>query len=81
MGRTTLDWIVIADPTDTFTQRLFYRSDLRVSARHKTWPDGIVFKNLVTGEQRQYAQGELLTVTSTSSTSATAEEPPREGRR
>ena len=60
MGRTTLDWFVLMDPSDTFTQRLFHWRDLETSARQQVWPEGIVFRNQVTGEQRRYAGGQLL---------------------
>ncbi len=60
MGRTTLDWFVVLDPTDTFTQRLFHWRDLETSAQQQVWPEGIVFRNQVTGEQRRYASGQLI---------------------
>jgi hypothetical protein len=60
MGRTTLDWFVVLDPSDTFTWRLFHWRDLETSAQQQVWPEGIVFRNQVTGEQRRYAGGQLL---------------------
>ncbi len=60
MGRTTLDWFVVLDPSDTFTQRLFHWRDLETSAQQQVWPEGIVFRNQVTGEQRRYADGHLI---------------------
>ena len=60
MGRTTLDWFVVIDPSDTFTQRLFHWRDVETSAQQQVWPEGIVFRNQVTGEQRRYAGGQLI---------------------
>ncbi len=60
MGRTTLDWFVILDPSDTFTRRLFHWRALETSAQQQVWPEGIVFCNQVTGEQRRYASGQLI---------------------
>ena len=60
MGRTTLDWFVVLDPSDTFTQRLFHWRDLETSAQQQVWPEGIVFRNQVTGEHRRYADGQLI---------------------
>ncbi len=63
MGRTTLDWLVISDPSDTFSQRLFHWRDVLTSAQQQVWPEGIVFRNRVTGEQQRYSAGELMPLT------------------
>jgi hypothetical protein len=62
MGRTTLDWLVVNDPSDTFSQRLFHWRDLMVSTQQRVWPEGIVFRNRVTGEQHRYSAGALIPV-------------------
>ena len=59
MGRTTLDWLVVNDPSDTFSQRLFRWRDLMASTQQRVWPEGIVFWNRVTGEQQRYSAGVL----------------------
>ncbi len=72
MSRTTLDWLVVVDPSDTFTQGLFHLRAIETSAQQYVWPEGIVFRNRVTGEQRCYAHGQLL-VTSEAQRQASAE--------
>lgn len=59
MARTTPDWLVASDPTDTFTHRLFRSYDLRQSAQDRIWPEGIQFANRVTGEQLVFHPGQL----------------------
>lgn len=59
MARTTPDWLVATDPTDTFTHRLFRSYDLQQSAQDCTWPEGIRFANRVTGEQLVFHRGQL----------------------
>ncbi len=60
MSRTTLDWLVTHDPSDTFTNRFFRLSDVRQSAQDCTWPEGIVFRNLRTDQIVVFRWGELI---------------------
>jgi hypothetical protein len=60
MGRTTLDWLVTHDPSDTFTDRSFRIADVRQSAQDCVWPEGIVFLNLRTEQVAVYQHGKLV---------------------
>jgi hypothetical protein len=66
MGRTTLDWLVTHDPSDTFTNRFFRLSDVRQSAQDCAWPEGIVFRNLRTKQVMIFQQGQLIRAATTS---------------
>ena len=58
MPATTFDWEVLRDPEKTFTGP-FRWIDLVLSARDQAWPDGIVFRNRLTGEIKTYRNGQL----------------------
>lgn len=59
------EWQVIADPTDMFNRRVFRLHDVRQSAFDHSWPEGIAFRNLRTGEQLQFVNGQLIFVEQT----------------
>lgn len=52
-------WDVITDPENTF-DGFFRWLDIRQSAEDGYWPDGIEFKNQLTGEVVAYRDGKLL---------------------
>ena len=53
------EWQVITDPTDMFQHRVFRLRDLKQSAFDQVWPNGILFRNLRTGQELQFRQGQL----------------------
>jgi hypothetical protein len=60
------EWRVIQDPTRSmddpglFYGRLFRIFDIHIYPGEKsTWPDGIVFQSIKTGEKLAYVQGKL----------------------
>jgi hypothetical protein len=53
------EWQVISDPADLFQYRIFRLRDLKQSAFDQVWPNGILFRNLRTGEELQFRQGQL----------------------
>lgn len=58
IGRTYA-WLVTHDPEHTFTDRLFQLQDLDAGTKMETWPEGISFTNIYTGEVKVYRAGEL----------------------
>jgi hypothetical protein len=65
MGRDggRCDWVVIHDPSNTFTQRNFRLCDLRQSAKDSAWPEGIAFRNIRTQQAMVFRRGQLTPTT------------------
>ncbi len=55
-------WLTTRDPSGAFIGRLFQSIDLETGTRMCTWPDGIEFANIYTGEQKRYEKGKLRDV-------------------
>ncbi len=53
-------WEVVKDATGDFLGRRFPLMDLLMSAKMMTWPEGITFRHVKTGEYRVYSHGEIL---------------------
>ncbi len=55
-------WEVINDPEQVFTG-LFRWTDLHQSALDHFWPEGIIFRNKITGKVLAYQAGKLVAPT------------------
>ena len=53
------EWILVQDPSETFLHRRFRFGDMQQSAKDRTWPEGIIFRNLQTKQTMIFQQGRL----------------------